>query len=34
MIATMVIPVSLLTGYATVRHVEVSLPYVDALIDG
>jgi hypothetical protein len=30
----MVILMPELTGDATVRHVEVSLPYVDALIDG
>jgi hypothetical protein len=34
MIATMVIRTPLLTGYASVRHVDVSLPLFACLIDG
>jgi hypothetical protein len=34
MVATMVIRTPLLTGYATVRHVDVSLPLVACLLDG
>ena len=31
--ATMIIAVPILSGYAKVRHLPVSLPRVDALID-
>jgi hypothetical protein len=31
---TMVYRASLLTGYASVRYVDVSLPYAEPLVDG
>jgi hypothetical protein len=34
MVATMVIRVPLLSTYATVKHVDVSLPLVACLLDG
>ena len=31
---SMFVRVLMLTGYASVRHVEVSLPFVEAILDG